>query len=177
MADVFTESMESNVVDDVDDSEGSDDYYVSTSLFDALAAAQEASDKFLGKKQHAPDESDRLAENFLCDAFTCAVRKSWVCHVSDSGQELNMKVDWQVGDKCSALYHIDGVHYPAKVVLVKDWRDAAVVRFSGYNNEEEVKFTDMKEVEKHKKKKKRPVKKKRKIRVRTKLLEGAGEPV
>ena len=30
MADVFTESMESNVVDDVDDSEGSDDYYVST---------------------------------------------------------------------------------------------------------------------------------------------------
>ena len=60
---------------------------------------------------------------------------------------------------------------------MKDWRDAAVVRFSGYNNEEEVKFTDMKEVEKHKKKKKRPVKKKRKIRVRTKLLEGAGEPV
>ena len=51
-----------------------------------------------------------------------------------------------MGDRCTAVFSEDGESYRAKVILVKDWKNAAVVRFSDYGNEEEVKMVDMTKV-------------------------------
>ena len=41
------------------------------------------------------------------------------------------------------MFSEDGEYYRAKIILVKEWKNAAVVRFSDYGNEEEVKMVDM----------------------------------
>lgn len=162
------------------DSDGSEENMAQNSLFDALAAAQEASEKYSGKTPQVND-GHRLPDGFLCDAFTCAISKTWKKDECDGMEDDDdEKVDWKVGDKCSALYDEDGFYYLAKVIRVKDWKNASVVRFTEYGNEEEVLFSNMKEIEKRetKKNKKRPVKKKRKIRVRNdKARENSSMPV
>lgn len=162
------------------DSDRSEDCGAANSLFDALKAAQEASEKYSGKKPQV-DESHRLTDTFLCDAFTCAISKTWKKEEFEGmDDDEDDKVDWKVGDKCSALYDEDGFYYLAKVIRVKDWKNASVVRFTDYGNEEEVLFSNMKEIEKRetKKNKKRPVKKKRKIRVRNdKARENSSIPI
>ena len=42
-----------------------------------------------------------------------------------------------------AVYYVDHVQYRAKIIQIKDWKQAAIVRFLDYGNEEEVKFADM----------------------------------
>ena len=42
-----------------------------------------------------------------------------------------------------AVYYEDGVQYRAKILQVKSWKKAAVVKFLDYGNEEEVKMSDM----------------------------------
>ena len=42
-----------------------------------------------------------------------------------------------------AVYYEDGLEYRAKILQIKDWKNAAVVKFTEYGNEEEVNFSDL----------------------------------
>ena len=53
---------------------------------------------------------------------------------------------WQVGEKVMAVYYEDGLEYRAKIIQIKDWKEAAVVKFSDYGNEEEVKLTNLSKI-------------------------------
>ena len=78
---------------------------------------------------------------------TCAIRNdsshSWVEVPPASSSESEVDTSWRVGDRCNAVFSEDGEYYRAKIILVKEWKNAAVVRFSDYGNEEEVKMVDM----------------------------------
>eukprot|EP00092_Neocalanus_flemingeri_P018096 GFUD01019586.1.p1 GENE.GFUD01019586.1~~GFUD01019586.1.p1 ORF type:complete len:191 (-),score=60.89 GFUD01019586.1:182-754(-) len=140
-----------------------------TGLFDALAAAQEAGERYRMLEEGGIDESCRLSNDFFVQSFKDAIRHSWV-EVPAASSESEHDTSWRVGDRCHAVFSEDGEFYRAKVILVKDWKSAAVVRFSDYGNEEEVKMADMTKIPPNpsKKRKKRPVKKKRKSRHRNK---------
>ena len=45
-----------------------------------------------------------------------------------------------------AVYYEDGLEYRAKIIQIKDWKEAAVVKFSDYGNEEEVKLTNLSKI-------------------------------
>jgi len=57
-------------------------------------------------------------------------------------ESLKPAPDWQVGDKCQALYSADGNHYPAIIKEIKPDEDV-VVEFDGYAEEVAVKVTDL----------------------------------
>jgi len=141
-----------------------------TSLFDALAAAQEAGERYKILEDGGVDETCRLNDDFLVQAYKEALSHSWVEITPSAEVECANPTVWRVGDSCEAVFSEDGEYYKAKVILVKEWRSAAVVRFSGYGNEEEVKMDDMVKLSHSpsKKRKKRPVKKKRKKRQKNK---------
>ena len=86
--------------------------------------------------------------------------------------------NWHIGEKVMAVFYEDRLMYRAKILQIKDWKDAAVVDFTEYGNEEEVNFSVpryltinakvsglMRLLQKHKK---RPIKKSRKSRPRVK---------
>jgi len=141
-----------------------------TSLFDALAAAQEAGERYKILEDGGVDETCRLNDDFLVQAYKEALSHSWVEITPSAEVECANSTVWRVGDSCEAVFSEDGEYYKAKVILVKEWRSAAVVRFSGYGNEEEVKMDNMVKLSHSpsKKRKKRPVKKKRKKRQKNK---------
>ena len=121
-----------------------------TGLFDALAAAHEAEERYRQKEAAAAgtSEEDRLAEDAIVSAFKEAISGGW--HLVEEEEEINKdeeeegkEVDWKVGDRCLAIFYEDGESYKAKIVLLKDWRSAAVVQFVEYGNQEEVKFEDL----------------------------------
>jgi len=146
-----------------------------TGLFDALAAAQEAGERYKMLENGGIDETCRLSDNFFVEAFKDAISHSWIEAPPAASSESELDTSWRVGDRCDALFSEDGEYYRAKVILVKEWKNAAVVRFSDYGNEEEVKMVDMTKLAQNpsKKRKKRPAKKKRKSRHRNK----SGAPV
>lgn len=114
------------------------------------------------------DESCRLQDDFLITAFRTAISLS--CKKPDQVEGDNIpKHNWQVGEKVMAVFYEDGLLYRAKILNIKDWKEAAVVRFSEYGNEEEVNFSELSKISKKptKKHKKRPIKKNRKARNRT----------
>lgn len=127
---------------DMEDEEDDDNH--PSGLFDALAAAQEAEERYrLLQEGGGPIrqvEEDRLQEGFLTDSFIAALRLQVI---EDDSEEKTGEVKWQVGDRCSALFSGDGEWYRAKVLLLKEWRNSAVVRFTDYGNEEEVPLADM----------------------------------
>ena len=47
-----------------------------------------------------------------------------------------------------AVYYEDGITYRAKILQVKDWKKAVVVKFIDYGNEEEVRFDDLSKMDK-----------------------------
>ena len=47
-----------------------------------------------------------------------------------------------------AVFYEDGQLYRAKILNIKDWKEAAVVRFSEYGNEEEVNFSELSKINK-----------------------------
>jgi len=116
------------------------------------------------------DETCRLSDIFFVQAFKDAISHSWVEVPPASSSESEVDTNWRVGDRCNAVFSEDGEYYRAKIILVKEWKNAAVVRFSDYGNEEEVKMVDMIKLAQNpsKKRKKRPMKKKRKSRHRNK---------
>ena len=121
-----------------------------TGLFDALAAAHEAEERYRQKEAAAAgtSEEDRLAEDAIVSAFKEAI--SGGGHLEKNEEEINKDeeeegkvVDWKVGDRCLAVFSEDGESYKAKIVLLKHWRNAAVVQFVEYGDQEEVKFEDL----------------------------------
>ena len=56
--------------------------------------------------------------------------------------------NWHVGEKVMAVFYEDGLEYRAKILQIKDWKDAAVVKFTEYGNEEEVNFSELSRMDK-----------------------------
>ena len=60
----------------------------------------------------------------------------------------NVEKSWREGERVMAKYYEDGISYKAKILQLKQWKKAAVVRFYEYDNEEEVSFSDLAKMEK-----------------------------
>ena len=56
--------------------------------------------------------------------------------------------NWHVGEKVMAVFDEDGLEYRAKILIIKNWKDAAVVKFTEYGNEEEVNFSELSKMDK-----------------------------
>ena len=138
-----SDTSEEDEVEEEDDEENCDP----TGLFDALAAAHEAQERYRQKEAATGSEEDRLAEDTIISAFKEAISGGW--HLEEDEEDINkkeeeeIKVDWKVGDRCEAIFSEDGESYKAKIILLKPWRSAAVVQFVDYGNQEEVKFEDL----------------------------------
>ena len=137
--------------DDVMDEEG--DECDPQGLFDALAAAKEAGENLLHHEKSKVDESCRLQQDFLLSAYLTATKLRWP--LDEKNQKQSASKDdsqtWFIGEKVMAVYYEDGLSYRAKILQLKEWKKAAVVRFSEYGNEEEVNLTDLTKIDKIKK--------------------------
>ena len=120
-------------------------------LFDALAAAKEAGENLLNHEKSKIDESCRLGQDFLLTAFLTATRLKWPLDEKKDSAAKDEMQPWSMGERVMAVYYEDGHRYRAKILQLKEWKGAAVVRFSDYGNEEEVKFSDMTKMDKIKK--------------------------
>lgn len=47
-----------------------------------------------------------------------------------------------------AVFYEDGLEYRAKILAIKGWKNAAVVKFTEYGNEEEVNFSELSRMDK-----------------------------
>ena len=56
--------------------------------------------------------------------------------------------NWHIGEKVMATFFEDGLEYRAKILQIKEWKEAAVVKFTGYGNEEEVNFSELSKINK-----------------------------
>ena len=56
--------------------------------------------------------------------------------------------NWHVGERVMAVFYEDGLEYRAKILQIKDWKGAAVVKFTEYGNEEEVSFSELSKMNK-----------------------------
>jgi len=133
-------------------------------LFDALAAAYEAEERYRQKEKAAVSEEDRISEDAITVAFKEAISGGWL--VEDEEDQTVNKGDieegalvvgedsnWKEGDRCLAVFSEDGETYNAKIVLLKHWKGAAVVHFFEYGNQEEVKLEDLRPNKRIKKRK------------------------
>ena len=59
--------------------------------------------------------------------------------------EKRKRKDWKVGDTVRAVYSEDGLQYEGSVVFCNRANRSVTVRFFGYNNEEEVKESELME--------------------------------
>ena len=119
-------------------------------LFDALAAAKEAGENLINHEKSKVDKSCRLQQDYLVTAFLTATRLRWpLDEKKDSAS--NDIIHWSVGERVMAIYYEDRISYRAKILQLKDWKSAAVVRFSDYGNEEEVNLSDLTKIDKIKK--------------------------
>ena len=124
-------------------------------LFDALAAAHEAEERYRQKEKAAVSEEDRLSEDAITVAFKEAISRGWLVEDDEEDQNVNEgdieegalvlgeDSNWKEGDRCLAVFSEDGETYNAKIVLLKHWKGAAVVHFFEYGNQEEVKLEDL----------------------------------
>ena len=131
-----------------DEVEDGDDNCDPTGLFDALAAAHEAEERYRQREAVVGSEEDRLAEDAIISAFKEAISGGWNLEEEEQEdinkeEDKEIEVDWKVGDRCQAIFSEDGESYKAKIILLKPWRSAAVVQFDDYGNQEEVKFEDL----------------------------------
>merc|ERR1719447_1999925 len=108
-------------------------------------------------------------KTFLLTSFKTAISQNWTINNTKS-EETACDSSWRIGEKVMAVYYEDGITYRAKILQLKDWKKAVVVKFIDYGNEEEVRFGDLSKMDKKpsKKQKKRPIKKHRKPRNRLK---------
>ena len=56
--------------------------------------------------------------------------------------------NWRVGERVMAVFYEDGLEYRAKILAIKGWKNAAVVKFTEYGNEEEVNFSELSRMDK-----------------------------
>ena len=116
-------------------------------LFDALAAAKEAGENLINHEKSKVDESCRLQQDYLVTAFLTATRLKWPLDEKKDSDSKDI-VTWSIGERVMAIYYEDGISYRAKILQLKEWKSAAVVIFSEYGNEEEVKLSDLTKIDK-----------------------------
>ena len=75
-------------------------------------------------------------------------RSSWRTKDSSSIESEAVEKSWREGERVMAKYYEDGISYKAKILQLKQWKKAAVVRFYEYDNEEEVSFSDLAKMDK-----------------------------
>jgi len=138
--------------EDDEDEEGEDEEEEeeggAESLFDALAAAQEAGERYREAERSQINENCRLPDDFLVTAFRSAISLSWKKSVAPVETKTVPSHNWHVGEKVMAVFYEDGLEYRAKILQIKDWKDAAVVKFTEYGNEEEVNFSELSKMNK-----------------------------
>jgi len=134
-------------------------------LFDALAAAHEAEERYRQKEKAAVSEEDRISEDAITVAFKEAISGGWLLEDDEEDQTVNKgdieegalalveDSNWKEGDRCLAVFSEDGETYNAKIMLLKHWKGAAVVHFFEYGNQEEVKLEDLRPYKRSKKRK------------------------
>lgn len=114
---------------------------MATSLFDALAAAQESSEKYQYMVEE-PREDHRLPENFLTKAFEFAIKQPWRTHIeAEQSSTSDLEERFRVGYVCEAIWPGDDLWYAARIIRVKTWKDRIVVRYSGFSCLEEEELT------------------------------------
>eukprot|EP00088_Acartia_fossae_P054784 TRINITY_DN6323_c0_g2_i1.p1 TRINITY_DN6323_c0_g2~~TRINITY_DN6323_c0_g2_i1.p1 ORF type:complete len:209 (-),score=67.22 TRINITY_DN6323_c0_g2_i1:644-1270(-) len=153
---------------------------VVTSLFDALAAAQEATDKYkdLHDSQHVR-EDHRLPEDYLTQAYELSIRSA--LRTTTAAAPVNGKTPgesavsdledvYRVGYICEAVWPGDNLWYAARIVRVKPWKERIVVRYCGFSDvdEEELSTEQIRGVAKNKRQKKIKEGKLKRIRRRRK---------
>jgi len=127
-----------------DDDEGDVVECMATSLFDALAAAQEASEKYQHLNSDGPREDHRLPETFLTKAFKCAIKRPWRDKLGDKEGHLpatSLEDIYRTGYRCEAIWPGDNNWYPARIIRAKDWKQKIVVHYCGFDVEDEEEVT------------------------------------
>jgi len=109
---------------DVDNSDEEEEGGVVSSLFDALAAAQEASEKYKYLEEgEQPREDHRLPEDFLVTTYTACLNLPWESSVQTKSHSEGGDLQYKKGYCCEAVWPGDGQWYPAKVVRLKAPRE------------------------------------------------------
>ena len=85
-----------------------------------------------------------MKNNFCLKYFS----SSWKKSVPPVETKTAPSHNWHVGEKVMAVFYEDGLEYRAKILQIKDWKDAAVVKFTEYGNEEEVNFSELSKMNK-----------------------------
>ena len=110
---------------------------VVTSLFDALAAAQEATEKYKDLEDSQPAREDhRLPEDYLTQAYELSIRSAQrstaaVNNGKSFGEAVGADLEnvYRVGYICEAVWPGDNLWYAARIVRVKSWKERIVVRY------------------------------------------------
>ena len=108
-------------------------------LFDAIAQAANKDDT----KLENLTLSDLLPESHLVEHYAKALKGSLTPRPSEESPEIGSNKVWREGDRCVAKFSEDGLFYPGRVLICKEWRDSCVVKYDGYGNEEEVPCSDI----------------------------------
>jgi len=138
-------SNESDELSDDEERDGDVVECMATSLFDALAAAQEASERYQHLDSDGPREDHRLSEIFFTKAFKCAIKRPWRDKlVEKEGQEAqapSLEDIYRTGYRCEAIWPGDNNWYPARIIRAKNWKQRVVVHYCGFDDEEEEEVT------------------------------------
>jgi len=110
---------------------------LATSLFDALAAAQEASERYSLQAEGQPREDYRLAEDFLICSYNSIITGGGWRTSGPSTQQNEVDARFRKGYLCEAVWPGDEEWYPAKIVRVKEWKSKFVVRYRGFSKEDD----------------------------------------
>jgi len=123
---------------DVDNSDEEEEGDVVSSLFDALAAAQEASEKYKYLEEGEQSREDhRLPDDFLVTTYSACLNLPWESSVQTKSPSEGEELQYKKGYCCEAVWPGDGQWYPAKVVRLKEWKQTYIVRYRGFDKEEE----------------------------------------
>ncbi|XP_077298314.1 survival motor neuron isoform X2 [Arctopsyche grandis] len=88
------------------------------------------------------DVAKRLAMNTNSIKDTKMHKKEFDVNKKNKQGGRATKRQWKVGSECRAVYSEDGLEYEATVIYIDG--DNCIISYVGYNNEEEVKFDELK---------------------------------
>lgn len=116
-----------------------DDAWDDSMLIDAYDKATKQVNKAL--KSHKSPVVDRKKD--------VRTRQSSVSNSSDTEKEPNLGARpkapvWKIGQHCSCTYSEDGIDYEAQIIKLLSSGKSCIVRYFGYNNEEEQLFSNLK---------------------------------
>lgn len=169
----FTENSDREERSEEEDSQEEGD--VVTSLFDALAAAQEASEKYRALEEGEPREDHRLPDEYLITTYNSCINYRWESSVQPKPNKEE-ELLYKKGYLCEAVWPGDSEWYPAKVIRLKEWKKSYIVRYRGFDkeDEEEVREEDIRPRIRKRKKGKHRGKKKKKLKTNAACAQESG---